>query len=115
MKYLTMFVMFLGLTASGLVFAQDIAPPAGFEWVSMVMQFLMSVPHVGPVLVKAIEILAAVSVVMTSIAAAFSMFVKMSAGMAKLAGAQAFADKILAMSEKPLYWLKYLSMFNAKK
>jgi len=104
------------LTFAAVALAQDVvAPPEGFEWVSMVMQFLLNIPHVGPVLVKAIEIIAAVSIVMTSLSAGLIMFVKLSAGAAKLVGAHDAAEKIVAKSEKVLYWLKYLSMFNAKK
>jgi hypothetical protein len=96
-------------------YAEIVAAPPGMEWIGMVLQFLMSVPYVGPILVKILEILSLVSVGMTALSAGVAAFIKGSEGILKLAGAHEKAKMIAEKGEKLLYWLKYFSMFNAKK
>lgn len=96
-------------------YAELVAAPPGMEWIGMVLQFLMSVPYVGPILVKALEIMSLISVGMTALSAGLAAFIKGSEGILKLAGAHEKAKWISEKGEKILYWFKYLSMFNAKK
>ena len=115
-KYILVSSLFIAaIVFSGDVRAELVAAPPGMEWLGMILQFLLGVPKVGAILVKLLEIMSIVSVGMTALAAAFQAFIKGSEGIAKLAGASEKAKMIAEKGDKVLYWIKYFSMFNAKK
>ena len=97
-----------------LAYAAD-APIPGLELIGVLVQYLSSLPGVGPILGKLFEIVALVGAVMTYLSVAAIGLLKLPELAARFAGLQGMADKLQAISDKVLPWLKWLSLFNVQK
>jgi hypothetical protein len=106
----------LCLFGASMAFADDaVAIPAGLEWLTPVMSFLMTIPAVGAILAKVFPIIAIVAGVFTYLSVAAMGIFRLPAVLAQWAGAQGAADKLNALHDKIAPWLQYLSMFNVQK
>lgn len=124
MKMLIVFmVMFF---ASNLVLAQDPAPaavaasptppPAPPEWVLKALTVVEGVPGVGPIVSKAVQIIAILGSIMTLLVAFLLSLLKIVSPFMSLVNADKVAAFLDAQQKaKWMYWLKWFSFFNAKK
>lgn len=110
---LRLLVMIL-LSFSFCAFGQ-VAEPVVPSWVADLAAFVASLPNVGPIFVKIMAIAGTISAVLTVLVGAVYGLLKVPEIAARLAGKKETADKILAIAEKVLYYLKYFSMLNARK
>jgi hypothetical protein len=93
--------------------AEPAAPP---QWAENLMVAAQKFPVVGPVLSKILLYLGILSSILTAFIAFLLSAIGAITGALNLAGLTGFADKVqLFKNGKIMYWLKYLSMFNAKK
>lgn len=84
-------------------------------WLKAVMDFVTSIPGVGPVLLSILKWMGVVAAVLTGAATMITgvamALKKVSAGL----GFQAFADKVDALYKKIWPWVAWLSMYNVQK
>ena len=93
--------------------AEPAAPP---KWAEQLIVTAQDLPVVGPIVTKALLYLGIVSSILTALIACLLTLLNAISGVASLTGLAKYADKItLFKNGKVMYWLKYLSMFNAKK
>lgn len=93
--------------------AEPAAPP---EWAAELIVTAQEIPVVGPILSKALLYLGIVSAILTSLIAFLLTTISALSKVLNTAGLVNFAAKVQAFRDGPImYWLKYLSMFNAKK
>lgn len=85
------------------------------EWVGSIIEFLKSVPYVGPVLVQVLKWIGIIASIFTALSLFLQAFCSILVGAAGVVKAKAFADWVSKVSGVILPWLKYLSMFNVKK
>jgi hypothetical protein len=111
-----------------MAFAQDLAiplpvaapvvsvpsePPA---WIGTALAIISSLPVVGPYVAIAAQWLGVVASVMTLLVTALVGILKALSLVLKAAKMADLAVKISALLDHPvMYWLKYFSMYNAKK
>jgi hypothetical protein len=109
------FAMMLMLVTS-LAFGQDMPsealPPV---WIGDVLVWLKSVPHVGPILVEVLKWISVLGTIFTVVATAATAILKVPEIAARIAGADAFADKLKKLHDKIMPWLRYLSIYNQQK
>lgn len=112
-----LFALTIFMIASAAMAADPVAipAPAGFEWLGMVLQFLMGIPKIGGILASVFAVVALVATVMTALSTAIQVILVSPEVMARFAGAHDMADKIKAVSDKVLPWLQYLSVYNVQK
>lgn len=91
---------------------EDVELPS---WVGDIVEFLKTIPYVGPVIVQILKWVGIVTAIFTALAAFLQTLCVVLIGSANLSGLQKFADVILRINEKVLPWLKYFSMFNVQK
>lgn len=89
-----------------------IVPP---EWLIQVMVIVKKIPYIGPFVLEACKWAGVIASLMTALSVCAIAILKMPEIVAKKAGANELADKIKVISDKVLYVLKYLSMFNVQK
>ncbi len=93
--------------------AQPSAPP---QWAQDLMVNAEKLPLVGPYVSKFLLYLGILSAIMTSILACILSVLNSLMGVMNLAGLTDAATKIANFRDgKFMYWLKYFSLFNAKK
>ncbi len=93
--------------------AEPAAPP---QWAEAVLVAAQKLPVVGPIVSKIILYLGIFSSILTALVAFLLTILKAISGIANLTGLVSFAEKLQVFRDgKIMYWLKYLSMFNAKK
>jgi hypothetical protein len=93
--------------------AEPAAPP---KWAQDLLVQAEKLPVVGPIISKALVYAGILVSVLTAIVAFLLTLLSAVSGIAGLSGLAAFASKIQAFKDgKIMYWLKYLSMFNAQK
>lgn len=108
-------LMLSAILVPSLAFAvegQDLLPP---ETVVILLQFLEHLPYVGPVIVMILKWIAIIAPIMTAISFIVQGVLVIPELVARYSGAPALAEKIKYYSDKVNYWLKYLSIRNAKK
>ncbi len=89
------------------------APP---KWVADVIVSAQKLPIIGPIVSKVILYAGVLSSILTALFAAFFTILSALSGVLNLAGLQKIADAVQAFKKgKIMYYLAYLSMFNAKK
>lgn len=89
------------------------APPS---WAQDLMVNAQKLPVIGPIVSKALLWLGIISSILTLIVGFLMAGVQVLMGAFNYAGLTAFVEKLAAFqSGKIMYWLKYLSLFNAKK
>ncbi len=116
MKKLFLFVL---LMIPMMLLGQEVVAESGATdlpaWVASLVTFVMGIPKVGPVIVAVIKWLAVGSAILTAISACLQAVGTALVAVGNVAGAQGFVDKVKAISDKILPWLKYFSMFNVQK
>lgn len=93
--------------------AEPAAPP---KWVEQLIMTAQDLPVIGPIVTKAVLYLGIISSILTALIACLLTVLNALSGIASLTGLASFAAKIQVFkNSKIMYWLKYISMFNAKK
>lgn len=93
--------------------AEPAAPP---KWAEQMLVTIQGLPYVGPIVSKILLYAGIVSSILTAFIAFLLTVLSALMGVMNMAGLASFAAKIqLFKDSKFMYWLKYLSMFNAKK
>ncbi len=101
------------LPAGDVAVAEPAAPP---QWAENLLVSVQKLPVIGPIITKIMVWLGIVSAILTSLIAFLLTALSALSGVLNIAGLAQAADKIqLFKNGKIMYWLKYLSMFNAKK
>lgn len=90
----------------------NLLPP---DMVVQLIQFLQSVPYVGPVLVVVLKWIAIIAPIMTALSFFVQTILALPEVIARFNGAHSLAEKIRYWSDKIVYWLSYFSVRNAKK
>lgn len=112
LKWLGLFLLLMAPMVALADVPADLAPPS---WLVGVLMFLQSIPAVGGIIVKVAMWAGVVASVMTALSLGVQGVLMALSGVAGMAGLSALADKIKALSDAVLPWLKYLSMFNVQK
>ena len=93
--------------------AEPAAPP---KWVEELIVIAQDLPVVGPIVSKVLIYLGIISAILTSLIAFLLTAISALSKVLNLAGLVNFAAKLQAFKDGPImYWLKYASLFNAKK
>lgn len=93
--------------------AEPAAPP---KWAEQLIVTAQDLPVIGPIVSKALVYLGIVSSIVTAVIACLLTILNALSGIANLAGLANFANKLQVFKDgKIMYWLKYISLFNAKK
>lgn len=93
--------------------AEPAAPP---QWAQDLLVTAEGLPYVGPVIVKIITIVPLVCAILTAVVAFLISLLTMMIGIFNYAGfTSAVAFLTAFQNGKFMYYLKYFSMFNAKK
>jgi hypothetical protein len=109
--FLIVFLVSFNVMAQGGVDPVAVPP----EWVANVLVWVKTLPYVGPVVVEILKWVGLVAGVMTALSVMAQALLAIPEIAARFAGAPGLAEKIKYWSDKILYWLKYFSVFNAKK
>lgn len=116
MKKLFIFCAFFGAVSA---FAQSVDPGSQYPWLASVIGALMALKigsfAVGYYLGMVFQVLGFVASVMTILSVAVQSILALPEVVARFSGATALADKIKALSDKVVPWLKYFSIFNVQK
>lgn len=95
------------------IVSEPAAPP---KWAEEILVKAQDFPVVGPYVAKGIYYAGVVSSLLTALVAFLLAALKALSGVLSVAGAASFSEKIKALQDsKLMFWLKYFSMFNAKK
>lgn len=106
-------VPLLQATSGNISMPEVAAPPA---WAQALVVTASNLPVVGPVLSKILVYLPAIVTVLTILAASLLSIIQALASVLNFAGLGSAATFILNFQNgKVMYWLKFFSMFNAKK
>ncbi len=89
----------------------NLLPP---DLIVTIIQFLQTIPKVGPVIVLILKAIAIIAPVMTALSVMVQGVLAVPQIAARFSGATALADKIKYFSAKIIYWLSYLSIRNAE-
>lgn len=93
--------------------AEPAAPPQFAQDIIVAAQKL---PVIGPFVAKGLLYLGILSSILTAAIAFLLTVLSALSGIASLANLTSFGSKLVAFRDgKIMYWLKYLSMFNAQK
>lgn len=93
--------------------AEPAAPP---KWAEQLIVTSQELPVIGPIVTKGLLYLGMVSSILTALIACLLTVLNALSGIASLTGLANFAAKVqIFKNGKVMYWLKYISMFNAKK
>lgn len=92
-----------------------VTPPAGLEWLVPFLQWIGSLPKVGPVVVDIMKYVGAAAAVFTALSVAVTTVLRVPALIARWAGATETAAKIELFYFKIKPWLDYLSIFNVQQ
>jgi hypothetical protein len=113
--FITMFVLLLtsvGMADEAVRVDPDILPAT---WILDLVIMLNDIPTVGPWLKTVFEWAAALAIVSTALCGAAIASLKALNAVAPKLGLEAKAKLIDEKSAKVIYWLKYVSLFNASK
>lgn len=92
---------------------ESAAPPV---WMQDAVVSVKKLPYIGPFVVKAAQAIAVLFSVLTALCAFLLVLLKALAGFSSLANLAKFADKVETFqNSKIMFYLKYLSAFNAQK
>ena len=91
----------------------SVAPP---NWMQDVMVSIKSLPMVGPIAVKVLNWLGVLVSILTALSAFMMIAIQALSSVMNVAQLSDLASKIKGFQDgKLMYYLKYLSMFNAQK
>lgn len=92
------------------------APAAPPQWAADLIVAISTLPVIGPLVGKAMVYAGILSSILTAIVACMLGVLSTLSGAFNFAGLAGFAAKLeLFKNGRIMYWLSYLSMFNAKK
>jgi hypothetical protein len=92
------------------------APSAPPQWAQDLIMNAQKLPVVGPYVAKGLLYLGILSAILTALVAFLLAAAMALKGVLNFAGLNSFVVLIQAFQDGPvMYWLKYLSMFNAQK
>lgn len=92
------------------------SPAAPPEWAQTFIMTIEKIPGVGPVLTKGFVYLGILTSILTGFLAFLLSALSALSGVLNLAGLASLSSKIqLFRDGKFMYWLKFFSIFNAKK
>ena len=93
--------------------AEPAAPP---QWAEDLIMSVEKLPIIGPIVSKILVYLGIVSSILTAFIAFLLTALNSLSVILSLSGLAKFAEKVKLFKDgKIMYWLKYLSLFNAKK
>lgn len=93
--------------------AEPAAPP---KWAEDLIMASQGLPVAGPFISKALLYLGIISSILTALTAFVLTVANVLKGISNIAGLTNFSMKVDDFKNgKIMYWLKYFSMFNAKK
>lgn len=120
MKKLLSVLALFGFAVLGFsALAQDasavVTPPPGLDWLGNLVEWLSTIPKVGPILTMVLKYVGAAAAVFTALSLSASAILKVPELVARWSGANSLADKIEVIHAKVKPWLDYLSIFNAKR
>lgn len=90
-----------------------VAPPPGLEWLGALLQWVTTIPKVGPVVVNILKYVGAAAAIFTALSVAVTSVLKVPALVARWSGAAEVAAKIELFSDSLKPYLNYFSIFNA--
>lgn len=100
-------------TVPSVTVAEPAAPP---EWAQEIIVAAEKLPVIGPVVSKALLWCGILAGILTTLTAALLTVISTLMGVANLSGLVRVATALTAFRDgKVMYWLKFFSMFNAKK
>lgn len=102
----------VGMADEAIRIDPDILPPL---WILDLVIFLNDIPTVGPILKSVFEWAAALAVVSTALCGAAIVSLKALSPLLLKFGLTDKAAALEKNSAKVIYWLKYISLFNATK
>lgn len=109
------FVVIMACLSARYAFGADAPMDDIPVWLKAVMDFVTSIPGVGPVLMTILKWMGVVAAVLTGVATLITgvavALKKLSAGL----GFQQFADKVDVLYKKIWPWIAWLSMYNVQK
>lgn len=101
------------LPAGQVAVPEPAAPP---QWAQDVISNAQKLPVIGPIVSKILLYLGIISAILTALIACLLTILMALSKAFSLAGLVGVAESITAFKDgKVMYWLKYLSMFNAQK
>jgi hypothetical protein len=113
------------LTTAAVQVATPVATPAAVvptpkaqppEWVVNALTALESLPTVGPIISKVVQYLAILGSLMTLLAGFVMGMIKLVGPLVAVGEGDSAAAKVQSWMDSSLvYWLKYISFFNAQK
>lgn len=92
-----------------------VQPPPGFGWLASFIEWLVTIPKIGPIIVIVFKWVGAVASVATAISVAVQAILKVPELGLRWAGAKIWAYKIADFTLKIKPWMNYLSIFNVQK
>lgn len=106
----------VGQEAAPVVAAAAPSPAEAPEWLVKALELVSSVPVVGPIVVEVAKWLGVLSSVLTILVTAILGIIRALGVVLPAIKLADLAAKVLAFeNSKVMYWLKLLSMYNAKK
>lgn len=102
-----------GTSLPAVAVAEPSAPP---QWAQELIVVAEKLPVVGPFVAKALLWTGIISGILTTIVGALVACIQLLLGVFNVAGFVSAGNALVAFRDgKIMYWLKYFSMFNAKK
>lgn len=98
----------------GLAFGADV-PTEVPAWLEMIMNFVASVPGVGPIFLEVLKYVGVVAAAFTALSTGLTVVAKALQAVGQLLGLVEFAAKVDALYRLVYPYLAYLSIYNAKK
>ena len=91
----------------------DQAPP---QWMQSALVMVKSLPVVGPIVSKAIQWLAVITSILTALCGCILLILRALSGIASVSQLTVLSEAVVKFQNGPImYYLKYASLFNAKK
>lgn len=116
MRSIVLFLILCPMLAFGAdsvaVDVPNLLPP---ETVIKILDFLQTIPKVGPYIVMVLKGIAIIAPIMTALSVCVQAVAAIPEVTARFAGFHNFADKWKLYTDKVVYWLSFLSIRNAKK
>lgn len=111
-KYASFMIVFL-MCFSAVAFAEEVVSPQGADTIASIFNFLSSIPKIGPIVVTVLNYMGIVAVALTVISSVLMAIKKILTMLAK--PESDVLNKIIAVLDKVIPYVAYLSMYNAKK
>lgn len=114
LAFIVVMALVIGLKASADVVVPVPETDVPF-WLKSVMDFLVSIPYVGPVLVEILKWIGVVAAVTTGLSTLIMGVAKALKELGKALGFVTFAEKVDAAYQKVWPYIAWLSVYNVPK